>query len=334
LGLEHLDNSTSVSSYTVGKLGKIMVTNNNWYLPFVDLSSAGSLQYIRVFSFSVFSALEATSTINSVVLNATGAVNWFTNDLDTVAFPNRLVIGSVNTDGLARIHSYSLAGAPLATVNLFGGSQVANQSLRISAPVAGNPFHFAAARVLRTLPADYEWMIGRYDSGLTVSAESAFYDATSGNSALVLEDDLISDISLQSMPNNTMEARLLVTAGTNPGFSPYPVNLYTVRFRSSNVLTCGVCTRVNTGSQMLSSAHRIASTWIDSGMTIGTSGSSATATENTSEVLFSAYHVDTSGFGLHRPYLGIFNMRAESIQSTSSDTTGLLGHRPPFIGSN
>ena len=29
-----------------------------------------------------------------------------------------------------------------------------------------------------------------------------------------------------------------------------------------------------------------------------------------------------------------FNMQVESISLTSTDTTGALGHRPPFIGEN
>ena len=332
-GSEYLDENPTVANYIVGKLGKIVIIGGTWYLPFVDLTSAATLGQIRVLSAGALEAdvLNSTlSTNDTIVYSSIGAVNWFTNEIDP---SGNMVIAAVNTSNIAQLHRYTTLGVANNTpVNLFNGSPVNGASLRMSAPVAGNNYHYVAAKVLTILPATYEWSVGRYDASFvldyTNTVSNLGYNAAT---ITVLAEANVKDVSIETYPSlsSSLEARLMVTSTAGVGTT----KLYAVRFRNDNELSCDYCTPINITSEVLSASKRIATTKIDLDMTIGSAGSASTATENIRDVLFAVYPVSTSG-GIYKSHLGIFNMEIEAINSNSSDTTGLLGHRPPFIGQN
>ena len=323
VGGEYLDTNPTVSNYIVGKLGKIVNNGANWYLPFIDLSTSGTMNRIRILRGTLGATLEAGTVVSdSIVLAGVGAVNWFENELNNAG---DLTIASITTGLRANLHTYSVAGALLASRSLFGANIVDNDTVRLSATKAGNPYYYVAAKVYAT-PTTFEWRIGRYDASLNVSVEDKFSNLSYNvATSTVLEDDDISDLSIQAVPDaiNSTEARLLVTSSAGTA----NVDLYSVRFRADNKLSCDLCVQLNTGTQVLSTNHRIAATPIDTDMTIGTAGT--TANENQKDVMFTIYTVDND-----TPIMSILNSEVESIDSTTTDTNGTLGHRPPFFGAN
>jgi hypothetical protein len=333
-GGEYLDTHPSILTYIPGKLGKIMIIGGNWYLPFVDNSTAGTIGYIRYLTAGAADTdvLNSTLTVNTNYYSTIGSVNWFANEVDP---SGNIVIASVSTSNIAQLTKYTTAPAIVtAPVNLFSGSPISASTLRFSAAMTSNPNYYVAAKVLTALPSTYEWMIGRYDASFALDYVNRASILTANHAATgtVMSVSNVKDVSIQTYAitsGTTTEARLMV-ASTNGGAS---TNLYALRFRSDNELSCGSCVQINLSTEVLSASKRIASTPIDLGMTIGTAGSSATSTENTRNILFAIYPVSTSS-GIYKPQMGIFNMQVESINSTSTSTTGLLGHRPPFIGSN
>lgn len=329
VGGQHLD-TNPISNYVVGKLGKVVLHTlagvDTWYLPFVDRSSSNN---IRVLEASIATSLNASTTITSTkVYSAIGSLNWFTNDVNS---SGEMVIGSVNTSNIAKLHNIPITGSAITgTKTLFGGNPIIIDSLRISSPVSGNNNYFAAAKVLTILPSTYEWKIGRYDSIFTTSLEDKFSLITlNAPTASVLSDNEIVDINLQSMTGTTSsEARLLVSSKAGGTTS----DLYAVRLRTDNKLSCGLCVSVNTSAAVLSPTLPIASTRIDVDMAIGSQG--AVANENIKDVFFAIYSTDEDSDGNYLPQVSIINAEAESINSTTTDNSGTLGHRPPLFGGN
>lgn len=338
-GAEYLDLNSTVSNYITGKLGKIMILGGSWYLPFVDLTTGATINHIRVLS----AGASATDTLNSsltvddsIVYSAIGAVNNFTNDF--ISSSQEIVVGAVSTSNVASIAKYNTAGVLQysSSPSLFSGGPIDPDSLRFSAPVSGNNNYFVAARVLKTVPSTYEWMIGRCDSSLVCSSANFNYvsnGAFNTSTSDILEDSALKDLSIESYPSSS-EARLMVTSEDTNG----DTNLYTVRMRTDGLVSCGHCNPVNlltnSSAQVLSSTKHVATAKIDTNMAIGTAGSSALSpNENQKDVLFTFFPLK-SGAGNFLPHIGIINAEVEVISSTSTDTTGTLGHRPAFFSDN
>lgn len=329
IGGQYLDNATNVAGYIPKKLGKVVMVGDVWYLTFIDSGTFGSQGYIRILSGSITDQFTASTTVNNIGTLSIGVVNSYEARLN---LSNNLVIASTNTSNVARLHEYDL-GATLvgSPKTLFGGSPVDASTIRMSSTVSGNPYYYVAAKVLTALPTTYEWMIGRYDASFTTSLEDKF-SLISQNAATttVLDDDEIVDLNIQSVPNAvaSTEARLMVSSKAGGATA----NLYSVRLRSDNKLSCDLCLQHNLLTQALSDTSRIAVTAIDQDMTIGTAGN--IANENQKDVFFAFFGVQTGGAGNYEPVMSIINTEVESINSTTSDASGTLGHRPPFFGAN
>lgn len=339
VGGEHLDSHATILNYNVAKLGKIIVDGTGfWYLPFIDYTTVSTMQNIRVLKGPADLVLDSTATVldssvvygDDLLAGEVGPVNWFDNAL----LAGQMVIAAINTSNVASLLTFDMGtGAQTGALTLFSGAPVASESLRFSIPVAGNGNYFAAAKVLTTLPATYEWKIGRY-AGLAVSFENtfalaAYNSATEDVIAPTSIDDIV-DVRIQSVPSaapGSSEARLLITSKAGLGGDP---NLYLARLRSDNEISCGLCMKVNTGAQGLADSKYIAITPIYQTMQVGTAGN--TANEHQKDVFFAIYPIESAAPGIYVPHWGIFNTNVESIQSTTTDTTGTLGHRPPFIG--
>ncbi|HXH74513.1 MAG TPA: hypothetical protein VNJ08_06085 [Bacteriovoracaceae bacterium] len=325
LGGEHLDGNPGLSNYHIGKLGKLMIDGAKWFVPFVDMTTAGTLQHIRVIGAPTAQPLNAVTVLDDAVLSGIGPVNYFVNERNTTAPLSPLVIASLSTSNVARIDNYSFAGAPGISATLFGGVPVEAASFRMAAPTTGNNFFFAAAKVLTAVsPLTYEWKIGRYNSALAVSMEERVSVLADSATDTVMDVANVVDISLLNYSEAVEEARLIVSSD-NGGTD---VNLYALRLRTTS-LSCGICVALNPSTQNLSASKKIAATPIDLNMRLGTAG--ATALEHEKDVTFVAFPATTGG-AIHKPYMGVYNMSLESIQSTTADDTGTLGHRPPFIG--
>lgn len=337
-GGDHTDSTASVTNYTVGKLGKIAISGGNWYLPFTDLTTAGSLNKIKVMSLSTASALSAAVTVSAALDLDNGAgtdtVNWFTSDVDA---SGNLVIASVDTSNVARLSLFTFGNATAtSSMALFSSNPISASTLRLGAKATGNLYTFAVAKVLTALPATYEWYIGQYNVAAGTGSAYKFnqigYNAAT---TTALNDGDISDVTIQAMPSSgtSTEARLLVSSDDGGA----QVNIYPVRFRSDNTLSCSYCVPLNTSTQQLSSSKRIVSLPIyhNTNVALGTAGSSSTPTENIRELLFTLYAVDANSDSIYeQPILGVLNANTETIQSTSTDATGTVAHRPPFFGTN
>ena len=334
-------NATGVnmSSYTTGKLGKIFTYHNGinweWHLPFVDLTTGSTMSNIRVLTASAEpnDFLSAVNITDTVVYTGIGAVNWFTND-----FYNGIVtIASVNTSSVAKMHVFPIgASVHTSAQTLFSGAPISAGTLRVAGRAAGNAFYYAAARVLVTTPSTYEWKMGRYNSSLAISVEDTFTNlAFNAGTTSVLDVDSIADISIESLPSAgaTTEARLLVSSNNGTGdiaLLTGDYDLYAVRFRSDNDLSCDKCVPITYGTQELSPTKRIASARVDTDMALGSTAGSPVDRD----VLFTAFSVDSDSDNNYEPQVGIINVEVESISTTSTTSTGLEGFRPPFFGSN
>jgi hypothetical protein len=339
-GGELLDTNTNVNSFVTGKLGKIMITGGKWYIPFVDLTTGSSLAHIRLLAGDAGSTnfLDSSLTVASNISYSTiGAVNYFTNDLNN---SGNITIGSVNTSNIAQLHVFDVSGNPVpnpgtASTVLFGGAPVDPASFRMGVPAtivgAATPYYFTAAKVLSTLPSTYKWNISRCSASFICTFDNTEILALGTETENIFGASSVVDLSIEAYPTYSSEARILVSSY----YGHSEPHLYSVRYRSDNKISCGDCTKIdlftNATSEKLSPTAKIATARIDRNMTIGSAGSTLYApNENIRDVLFAIFPVK-SGAGNYIPHVGIFNANNELIDSTSSDTSGNLGHRPAFF---
>jgi hypothetical protein len=336
-GSEYLDTNTNVSSFVTGKLGKIMITGGKWYIPFVDLTTGSSLSHIRVLVGDAGSANtlnSSTPVASNISYSTIGAVNYFTNELNP---SGNITIASVNTSNIAQLHVFDVSGNPvptpgIASSQLFGGAPVLPTSLRLGVPSSGTTYYFVAAKVLASIPSTYQWNISRCTAGFDCSQFDNTDDLSLSNvTGNIFGVSSVVDLSIEPYPTYPGEARILVSSY----FGHAEPHLYSVRYRFDNKISCGLCVKLdlftNPTSEKLSPTAKIATARIDQNMIIGTGGSTLLSpNENQRDLLFAIYPVK-SGTGFFTPQLGIFNANNDLIDSTSSDTTGNLGHRPAFF---
>jgi hypothetical protein len=342
-GADYLDNHPQVLSYIPGKLGKIVYDSNNnyWYLPFIDSSTAGeqgSVKVIQAFTSFVLNASLAVTVHNYDLPNV---YTTFVNEIRPIsASSDVMIIAAVNTNAKAELYNCPLSGATACTLSntsLFGGSSIDPSSLRLAVPSIDpttNNHYYVAAKVEST-PSVYRWGVARYNATTLAETYSNFiYEVADVGSATVLGTssgpEPIKNLSIQSFPTASPvsgyeEARMMVvsTVGANN-------NLYAVRVKADESISCGSCLQINHGSEVNSATKNLATTPIVSNSTIAFSSAAGMTGENIKDFLFAIYPSKTSSTN-DRPYVGIFNMESEAITSSSPSTTGTLGHRPAFI---
>jgi hypothetical protein len=204
--------------------------------------------------------------------------------------------------------------------------------LRLGVPSSGTTYYFVAAKVLASIPSTYQWNISRCTAGFDCSQFDNTDDLSLSNvTGNIFGVSSVVDLSIEPYPTYPGEARILVSSY----FGHAEPHLYSVRYRFDNKISCGLCVKLdlftNPTSEKLSPTAKIATARIDQNMIIGTGGSTLLSpNENQRDLLFAIYPVK-SGTGFFTPQLGIFNANNDLIDSTSSDTTGNLGHRPAFF---
>jgi hypothetical protein len=322
-----------------GKLGKIMITGGKWYLPFVDLTTGSTIGQIRVLVADAGAPNILNSSLavaSNITYSTIGAVNYFTNDLNP---SGNIVIGSVSTSNIAKIHVFDVSGNPIPTpgtssADLFGGAPVDPLSLRMGVPSSGTTYYFFAAKVLDSLPSTYKWNISRCSAGFACTFDNTDNLSLSNVTGNLFGTSSLKDLSIEVYPRFPTEARILVSSQ----YGHSEPHLYSVRYRDEGKISCGECTKIdlhtNPTSQRLSSTAQIATARIDLDMTIGSGGSTTISLdENKQDVLFAIFPVK-SGAGFYIPQVGIFNAHNQLIDSNSTNTSGTLGHRPAFFSDN
>jgi hypothetical protein len=335
--------------FSVLDIGKIVIADDDgterWFLPYIDNSSPGS--EVKVLTQITASALTSVDMHEVPIVvtsgNALGNIVSIESELDVVN--ERLILGVVNSSNVASAYSidfddFNDANAVVvnSTTSLFSGSPIESGTLRMAAPKSSDNSNFYfVAKVLDSLPSTYRWKMSMYPtfsgtpSNFTISSSVD----SSGDTTDVLDDDNIKDISIQNYSRSGVtsnEARLMVSSIHNG--STDESNLYAVRFRAfsndstSYYFTCGQCLPLN--DTPLSPTGRIASSYVAT-MTLGEAGN--TTGESTKEFLFTVSASDpngsTSGYLFDQPVIHALNMRGESIQSVTEDSSG--GYRPPVI---
>lgn len=339
-GAEYLDSHAVVSSFIPSKLGKISIdtTNNKWYLPFIDSSSAGYIGRVRVLYGDAGPSDVLTSTMGSVstyVFPEPAEMADIESEYDNLN-GRMVIVGRRLSDGKAELYSCApLGSCTISSGPLFGSSAIVQDTLRLALPngtnSSNNNNYYIAAKVVGTTN---KWAISRI-TNLGVEDFHALMediDSTTSQTDSIFDDSLIRDISIQAFPSTYSsynEARLMVISGASP-------KIYVARFTKDDELTCGTCNAVETeGVDLVApTTHRLATSKIMNlssySMAIGSAGFGTN--ENIRELMFGIMPVQVPAAGVTpsyvRPYFGTFNVREESIQATAVGD----GYRTPFVG--
>ncbi len=315
-------------------MGKIFIVGSRWYLPIINASLPGTSQNnITVLSGSADEHMRANPVASSNVLPEMGKTALFDaslNQAGELVFAR--ISGDVSDAGRMKIFRYTLSGSDWIPTTPAGSEQTSQdifglfnfEYVKLATDTIGNNHYYVIARERAVDGGEYH--MGRYNPNLDTAVASLEYYLTNQIITTDSTDDVINDSKLKvpelvSMPN-TQEARIFFHS-VGMGATPYP---RLARWRSDNTIACGGCESL-TGTQSILSTSNIGVSQVAPGLTLGAAGS--IAGENIKDVIFTGFHVNTSGAPtVYLPYLGIINAKAESIQSSTIDSTGLW--RPPF----
>jgi hypothetical protein len=318
-----------------GGLGKLIIAGNYWHLPIINSSLAGTQQNnITVITGRTDYHLRDINLgldFENDLLDM-GKVRAFDAKLNAAG---ELVFARISLNsnhlGLFRyVHdaagSWTLLtppGAPSTereSMDIFGSYDF--EYVKLATDTTGNPYYYVLAREESSDGGEYH--IGRYDptldSAVTPSENFISTQLVTTDST----DDVISDSKMMapdivSIPG-TQTARIFFhSVGT--GATTHPRIAY---WRSDDTVSCGTCESLSGTNELLSTSV-IGVSQVAEDITLGAAG--ATASENIRDVVFTLF--STFDGTNYKPQLGIINVQAEAIQSTSVDPTNLW--RPPFV---
>ena len=319
-----------------GGLGKIFIANGKWNLPFINSSLAGAEQNnISVLSADADVHMRTTASLNTTNdLTDMGKVAAFDAKINQAG---QLVIAKISAEladaGALSIYRYQYTAPSWAIFNAVASPSATDQSdmdifglysfedVKLATDKTGNSNYYVIAKEKTSNGGEYH--IGRYnidlDTGVTPSEN--FLSSrlvTSDSTSTVINDVIMKFPVIESIPG-VNEARIFFSS-VGAGSTPYP---RMARWRADNTVGCDTCSSL-TGSLALRTSAPIGISQLADNITLGAAG--ATVNENIKDLIFPIFNVDNGGN--QRPYLGVINAEAESIQSTTVDATGRW--RPPF----
>lgn len=329
LGGDFLDwdgSVATVASIPVGQAGRIWIANSRWYIPIINTTLGAQKDYVSLISGPVGKHLKGApfGLDDSTVLN-TGKTLAFDN---AIGASGEVIISRISaaaaTSGAAYLHRFdgttfaasAVAGLEQNPQLIFSGKTF--QSITLSSTKTGNAYHYV---MLQKKPADGgEWLLGRYGVNFLSGLEYFLTDriATGATTSLVTNATFFSP-QLVSVVGSS-EARLFFV-GENPSGHYYP---YVARINSSVIVDCGDCASITTNEVSATGMIGVSNYVAD--VTLGSAGSSAG--ENQNDTVFAVFNWNTGA--AQKPYTGVIDVEAESIQSTSVDATNHF-YRPPYV---
>jgi hypothetical protein len=320
-------------------LGRIVVSGGRWHLPFINASLSGSEQNnVTVLSGSVDVHMRSVGLALNTndVLTEMGKTALFDVKLNS---NGELVFARISGDltdaGAIALYRYTLTGSDWSIFDTTGGpaTDQSSQSIfgtysfeyvRLATNNLSNPYYYVIAKEKSVMGGEYH--IGRYHYELDSAAAVSENFITTKIVTTDATDDTISNTLLKSPDVVSVpgfpEARIFFhSVGT--GSVPYP---RIARWKSDDSITCGPCFALN-GSLEHQSTARVGISQVANDLTLGAAG--ASVSENVNDVVFALFSSDTTATDIFKPQLGIINIEAEAIQSTSVNGSGLF--QPPFI---
>ncbi len=324
----------STQTVLAGGLGKIFISGGNWYLPFINSSLAGVQQNnVTVITGPVDQHLKSFIPTASNVLLEMGKTAQFDARLNNAG--TELVIarisGELSDAGALSLFRYELSGgvytiiAPVGTAQnelpIFGTHSF--ESVKLATDNDANAYLYVLAKEKTVNGGEYH--IGRYSPLLASDATPAEDFLSTRLVTTDSTDDVISDTKLLhpeiiSVPGFT-EARIFFHS-VGLGATPYP---RVARWKSDNSVTCGGCDSLTADAYQPGAQLGISQVGKD--VVLGAAG--AVPLQNSRDIVVALFSTDLAAGGLYKPQLGIINIQAEAIQSTTVDPTGLW--RPPFV---
>lgn len=331
---DYIDFNGTIANPLIAKsLGKIFVSGTHWHLPMVNTLSAQNK--VTVVSGPAFSHLRQgdpfTDINTSNTLTEMGEVSSFDAGINTMGeLVFARVSGEAGSASRVGIFRYSWAGTYWTPTSGTGNKNLAIlgaidfDTVKFAPDASGNNFYYVMAREKDVNGG--KWHIGRYHPDLT----STYFEGELGNRLLTSKDTevfgdpddknttLMKNPVLVSIPGFT-EARIFFSS-VGSGTNSYP---RLAQWKTDDTISCGTCASLTQEVQL--SGSKIGVSAVSSSLTFGSPGS--VATENTRDVFFTGFHLMVGTDPL--PFSGIINSRAEAIQSTITNPSGLW--RPPFV---
>ncbi len=321
-----------------GGLGKIFILNGRWHLPFINASLSGAQQNnITMLSGAADVHMRTSPPNTNEVLTEIGKVAAFDHDLNAAG---EIVIASISSDvsnsGKMSISRYvesagswSIFDAALSapatdqdSVDILTGFDF--EYVKLAASKVGNPNYYVIGREKATNGGEYH--MGRYNPDLDSAVALIEYVVstrliTTDSTSTVITDTRFKFPTVLSVPGFA-EARIFFHS-VGSGALELP---RIARWKTDNMLTCGVCASLS-GSFEFQPGAAVGVSQIANNLTLGAAG--ALVGENINDVVFTLYSSDLTATDVFRPVLGIVNIESEAIQSTTTDATGRW--HPPFV---
>ncbi len=317
-------------------LGKIFIQGTHWHLPFINSSLSGSNQNnITVLTGMIDNHMRSSAPNTNVDLLDIGKVAVFDHSINT---SGEMVIaaisGDVSNSGKLSLYRYvesagswsifdaGASGSPTDQESMDIMSSYDFEYVKLAASTTGNPYYYVIAREKSINGSEYH--IGRYNPDLDTAAtpsENILNTRISISDVNYLSDTKIKLPQLLAVTGFS-EARIFFqSVGT--GILTLP---HIARWKSDDTVTCGGCISLNGPLEHQPNA-KMGISQIANDLTLGSAG--ALVGENINDVVFTLYSSDLADDDIFRPQLGIVNIEAESIQSTTADASGRW--HPPFI---
>lgn len=321
-----------------GGLGKIFILNGSWHLPFINASLAGAQQNnITVLTGAVDVHMRTSAPNTNEVLTELGKVAAFDHDQNAAG---EMVIASISSDiansGKMQIGRYVESAGSWAIFNHAVSAPPTDDSqmdifptfdfeyVKLAASKTGNPHYYVIAREKTVNGAEYH--MGRFDPNLDSAVASLEHVVTTrlittDSTQATIDDAKLKFPTLLSVPGFA-EARIFFHS---VGGSTIPLPRI-ARWKSDDTITCGGCASLS-GALEFQPGAAVGVSQIANNLTLGEIG--GLSGENINDVVFTLYATDLTSTDVFRPQLGIVNIEAESIQSTTTDATGRW--HPPFV---
>jgi hypothetical protein len=324
----------SLISNTNG-MGRIFIDGGRWYIPLIN-SSLGGGQQNNVTMISGPSDVHLRSSaalITDDVLTEMGRTALFDAKLATngeLIFAR--ISGALADAGAIRLFRYQRSGSDWSIVVPPGSPNPAQAQLgafsglnfedvKLAADAASNPNFYVIAKERQIDGGEYH--LGKYSTNL--AAVSAYERplmtqlVTTDSTSTVVSDTLLKNPDIFSIPG-FQEARL-VFHSVGSGVTPFA---RMARIRNDMTVSCGSCSPLISNDYQSTAVLGVSH--VANNITLGQSGN--TANENTKDLVL--VMMSTSDGVNFKPQLGIINIEAEAIQSTSIQSPeGLF--RPPFV---
>lgn len=339
---DYLDFDGSNATDMVAKangLGKIFIQGGRWYLPMINSSLGVQQDNVTLISGLVDVHLNNSGSLGldtGDVLTDMGKVALF----DSKVTPEGILVfakisGDTSDAGTLTLYRYQYTAGNWVLLNTGATPNPTDrnfqdimgsysfQSVKLAVNNTSNPYFYILAQE-KTVDGS-EWHMGRYNYELDSGAPALEYFVTAKLNTADSTPTFITDVKLKNpeivaIPGYA-EARIFFQS-VGAGATYYP---RMARWKQNDTVQCGTCFSLS-GTLANQATSKIAVSQLVADQTFGVAG--AQANQNIRDIVYTLFGSDITATSAFRPQLGVINVETETIQSTTSDSTGLF--RPAF----